>query len=83
MKHWLGVVDHVHLVVLRDRRVAVARRGVVRAQLAVRWAYHLGLWNKIMFIFKFFLTFQIKEKEKRRLSEYWLTDWRINVALIN
>lgn len=46
LKHWLGVVHDVHLVVrLRDGRVAVARGGVVSAQLAVRRRHHLRTFN--------------------------------------
>lgn len=42
LEHWLGVVHDIHLVVrLRDGGVAVPRRGVVRAQLAIGRAHHL------------------------------------------
>lgn len=49
LEHWLGVVRDVDLVVrLRDRRVAMAGRRVVRAQLAVRWTHHLTNGKKTL-----------------------------------
>lgn len=43
LENWLGVVNHVDLVVRRrDGRVAVARRRVVGAKLAIGRAHHLA-----------------------------------------